>query len=487
MNPRLKFPIFVVLTLLMLISCTHKKPQEPPVLPVDIDSKNWRKNVSFPFEEKIHFKTIANPKFQVRTLANGIKVHFLHDKNALYTNIRYVVLNDSAHQPLMTELIHGFYSYGSETVRDHKFQLLMRNTGSNFNHVQGPDFSESSIDVLSHDTNLVLKILGDLISRPNFSEKNFAKVKRQVALNNKIGAVIGQQYARRMFFNLIYGEEHPYGEKKRDSDALDDTSLEAIKNYYYSNFLPGEAHIIIAGRINDPESLLNQVKQAFNFKRKKSNFKQTRFKKPTPNHDIYFFHRPHAQQVNIVSGVMAEPKSSSRWFYQSALAKILGGGSHSRLFKDLRETRGLTYSIRASMPPRKLHSPFYISTSCGDHKVAAMLTGIFQHRDFLMNQNMAGDELQFHKNHLLGRLALFRETPSQLAWHHSRQLVFGEAGDALLKYQGQAKALTAKHIQDSAKNLFAKPWVNVIVGDYTRVKEQLEKYFPKLKIKVIES
>lgn len=478
--------ILMALFLSMLFACSSRKPQEPTVLPSTLTPEAWRKTLELPFEESIKFNTITDPKYQVHTLPNGIVVHLLNQPRAVFTNIRFIVMNSPAHQSVLTDLVHTYFQYGSRAAKDLDFQVRLRNLGSDFSHSQYADFSESRIDVMSHDTAPALQLLSNLIQSPNFSEAHMDKVKREVALYSKISGVIDQQYARQVFYSTLYGKNHPYSKRKIDSDSLDAYDLTSIRDYYKSQHLASPSHLIVVGRIPQPERLLRTIRAAFDFSRPKLKANPIKWQKPKPDSDIYFVHRKHAQQVNIVSGTLASPKQAPAWFYQSIVTEVLGGGSHSRLFKDLREKRGLTYTIRASLPSRKLTAPFFISTSCGHHKLAAMLTGIFQHRDYLINHDLTLDELTLHQHHLLGRLAMFRETPSQLAAQRARRVVFGEADNYLSRYQQEARRLDVKKIRSSAKNLLSRPWITVMVGNYDLVKDQLAQYFPNLTVKLVE-
>jgi zinc protease len=119
-------------------------------------------------------------------------------------------------------------------------------------------------------------------------------------------------------------------------------------------------------------------------------------------------------QSSVLIALPGIPRQDPDWHAAVVLAHVLGGGQQSRLFSEVREKRGLAYSISSGMRTQRQSSLFVVSTGSANERVAESLKVIkaelARARDGATDQ-----ELTDSKTYLSGSLALLLDSSSSIA------------------------------------------------------------------------
>jgi len=119
-------------------------------------------------------------------------------------------------------------------------------------------------------------------------------------------------------------------------------------------------------------------------------------------------------QSSVLIALPGIPRQDPDWHAAVVLAHVLGGGQQSRLFSEVREKRGLAYSISSAMRTQRQSSLFVVSTGSANERVAESLKVIkaelARARDGATDQELADS-----KTYLSGSLALLLDSSSSIA------------------------------------------------------------------------
>ncbi|WKZ25550.1 MAG: pitrilysin family protein [bacterium] len=180
-------------------------------------------------------------------------------------------------------------------------------------------------------------------------------------------------------------------------------------------------------------------------------------------------HNKKKEQAHIILGYMADGRNYEHKYAQSVLSVILGGGMSSRMFTEVRERRGLAYSVRTSMD--RYTDCGYIGTYAGlDTKRAVEAVGVIlnEHLKITNGQNpITKQELIKAKEFLKGHLALALEDTSDVSGFFGNQVLFEKK---VLSPEGVFKKIdkvTMDEVNAEAIRLFVPEKLNLaIIGPY---------------------
>jgi predicted Zn-dependent peptidase len=139
----------------------------------------------------------------------------------------------------------------------------------------------------------------------------------------------------------------------------------------------------------------------------------------------------------------------------SVLDAILGGGMASRLFQEIREKRGLVYSVYSSHNAYRNGGIFSISASTGPKNSELVLSLIRAELSRLVDEGVSADELYRAKEHIKGSLLLSLESTS------TRMIRLGRSELNIGRYVPTAEvtaridAVTKEEVNELARALFA--------------------------------
>jgi predicted Zn-dependent peptidase len=140
-------------------------------------------------------------------------------------------------------------------------------------------------------------------------------------------------------------------------------------------------------------------------------------------------HDKKKEQTHVILGFIADGKNYKYKYAQTLLATILGGGMSSRMFTEVRERRGLAYSIRTSMD--RYTDIGYMGTYAGlDTKRAEEAVKVMLEEHYKMlnaKTQMTSQELTKAKEFLKGHLALALEDTSDVSGFWRPRIVFRQS------------------------------------------------------------
>ena len=256
----------------------------------------------------------------------------------------------------------------------------------------------------------------------------------------------------------IAGTEKTVQEMKR-KDFLD----------YRSNFYNPENMIVtVAGGVDEKESLKLAEKYFSRLIKSTTKSASNKFtaRQAAPKVKL---HNKKKEQTHVILGFIADGKNYKNKYAQTLLATILGGGMSSRMFTEVRERRGLAYSIRTSMD--RYTDIGYLGTYAGlDTKRAeeAVKVMLEEHYKILdLRSQILDPELRKAKEFLKGHLALALEDTSDVSSFFGDQELFSDKVLTPEEVFKKIDKVTMDEVNFEAKRLFVPERLNLaIIGPY---------------------
>lgn len=248
-------------------------------------------------------------------------------------------------------------------------------------------------------------------------------------------------------------------------------------DFYQRKYRPERSQIVISGDI-DPTLLKKQMESYFSdWKNNHTEIKSTAlFDNQLPEMKqsrFDFIEREGAQQVDLLYGVITAARRSPDWPGLKIIAALIGGGSNSRLFADLREKQGLAYYISARQLAGRYSSPFLIQTSVAHNKLIPAIKGITNHLNYLCLNKIEKHELEQIKQQLSGEIVFKLQTNQQRISNKILQLETNLDDNYLFNLKRQINNTTAEQLFVIANKYLCGKRNIIAVGQ----KNQLENNF----------
>jgi zinc protease len=269
----------------------------------------------------------------------------------------------------------------------------------------GLDFVSVSAYTLSQYLSPVLELFIEILSKPVFPEKELEQHKAIYIQNLKVNEEKTSFLATKAFRKKLFGDHHPYGREVEEHDvaALGQKTLVDHFLGYYRKPL-----VFVSGKIEGKsQELLRAVFSATVSGERKDVAYQT----PAAATFQEEIEKDGSVQASIRAGkkfVMRKHRDYHRAIF---VAHVLGGYFGSRLMKNIREEKGLTYGIYASPHPLQHESFLVIGADVNKENVGVTLNEIRKELKTLRTEKISAEELETAKNHFIGSLQAEITTP----------------------------------------------------------------------------
>ena len=170
------------------------------------------------------------------------------------------------------------------------------------------------------------------------------------------------------------------------------------------------------------------------------------------------------EQTNLRLAVQGPPRRDPNRFALALLHTVLGRGMSSRLFQEVRERRGLAYSVSSGVAQHQDIGSFVVSAGVSRDQQEEALEVIVAELQRAADEPVGADELQRAKDYAAGTFRLSMETPMALGQHFGTQLL----QDGEIELPGEAverlRAVEADQVQAVAQRLFGGDYALAVVG-----------------------
>jgi zinc protease len=265
----------------------------------------------------------------------------------------------------------------------------------------GFDYTTISLYSLSNKIKQVLPLFIEILQSPSFPSEELDLLKSIFSENLKVNNEKNSYVASKVIRKNIFGESHSYGSSIEEVhlDKIDEAS---IKEFFQNNFSPQE--IFITGQLDasNLDYVINSLR-SISFEKKSSSFKNDKI---SPAIKDEYIEKKESIQTSIRLGKRTINKTHEDYFDLLLLNHLLGGFFGSRLMKNIREEKGLSYGISSSVNTFLHDSFFVIGADVNKINLDLTITEIHNEVRKLRTELIPHQELEVAKSHLLGSIQL---------------------------------------------------------------------------------
>ena len=321
--------------------------------------------------------------------------------------------------------------------------------------------------VLDTDLPLAIDVVCDVVTdaliRVEDVESERGVILEEIAMHeDEPSDLVHEEFAAAMFGDTSLGRP-----VLGTIGTITSISRSSINAFYRRKYRP-EAMVIAAAGNLDHATVVRQVRAAFadvlddsaevNAPRK--------VRRPRPHGAGMKVTTRATEQANLVLGVPGLSRSDPRRYAMSVMSTAFGGGMSSRLFQEVREKRGLAYSVYSYAQGYADDGVFGVYVGCLPSKVDSVLDVCMSELDRLATSGLTDDEIARGKGQVRGGTVLGQEDTGARMTRIAKSELHGEpllSIDALLD---RVEAVTSGEIQDVAHDLLTRPATLAVVGPF---------------------
>ena len=410
------------------------------------------------------------------TLANGLRVFVVENNKLPRVAFSLVLERDplfEGEKAGLTGFVGEMLTAGTTTRTKEQLDEEVDFIGASLSAGSTSLFGSS----LKKHQDKILELMADVLFNPVFPQSELDKQKKQALTGLAQAKDNPDAISSVVTSALVYGKNHPYGENQTE-ETTENVTVEDIKSYYNTYFKPNIAYLAIVGDIDkkEAEKLVNQ----YFGKWEMGEVQALEYQNPaTPDKiQVGIVDRPASVQSVIKLGYPVEMNPAKDDFLSTRLlAHILGGGSSSRLFMNLREDKGFTYGAYSSIGSDKLVASFSASaavrTEVTDSAIHEM---IYEIRNIVEN-GITEEELEEAKANLSGSFGRSLENPSTIASFAINIARYDLPEDYYSTYLQRLNALTVEDINAAAKKYIQPENMYItIVGKGDDFKDKVSRF-----------
>jgi len=247
-----------------------------------------------------------------------------------------------------------------------------------------------------------------------------------------------------------------------NEDSLKSIGSLELKNFHDKWYVPNRTVVVLAGNLKNQNSKITDTVNNWFLKLEGNttdDIEVVKIDQKEPK--VAIITKPDAQQAHFFLGLRTFPRGSTDRFAWSVFNLLMGISFTSRLFKEIREKRGLCYHIRSSSENWKDVGSWSVYAGVATEKVEEAIKAIVEEFYKAVDKGVTQDEVKVAIKRLKTMLAFRTEDPEFMNEFYGRQILFGDPVVTLEKYLEKIEKVTLEDINILLKKYITSKTFNL--------------------------
>ncbi|MBI3546852.1 MAG: insulinase family protein [Gammaproteobacteria bacterium] len=412
----------------------------------------------------------ATPKIQHWSLANGARVYFVETHELPMLQIQAVFDAGSSRDPAdkagVARLATALFDEGTGELTTDDIASRFEGLGAEFGASADRDMAMVHLRSLSDSALLdpALDLYARILAAPSFPQASLDRIRAQTLIGLQKDMQSPGAIADKTFYRELYGN-HPYArDTAGDEASLKTITREDLINYHKRYYVGANAWLVIVGDVSRrqakriAERLVGQLPAG-----------QAATPMPLPTSPstarVQRVNFP-ATQNHILIGQPGIQRGDADYFPLFVGNYILGGGGLvSRLAVEVREKKGLSYSVYSYFLPLRVPGPFMLGLQTKNTQSEQALKLAREVLADFVAKGPTAAELEAAKKYITGSFPLRLDSNAKIAENLAVIAFYGLPLTYLDDFIGHVQAVNIEQIRDAFKRrIHPDTMLTVIVG-----------------------
>lgn len=425
---------------------------------------------------------------KVTQLSNGMNVILVPQVGAKSITFQVFIKVGSRYEPRELNGASHFIEhmmFKGTKKRPHSLDITkeLDRYGAEYNAFTGKGMTSYYVKIDAEKTKVAVDMLHDMLIHSKFDAKELNRERGVIIEEINMYEDNPQRHVDEMLEAALFGD-HPLGWNiAGPRENIRNISRTAMVGYRDRYYIPSRMTLIAAGNIDG--GMLKLLEQTFGKVKAPKTLSDHEFKPHLGEQaaEMFAFKKKQTEQTQLGIAFTGLPTGHKDLSAMGLLTTILGGSMSSRLFIQVRERRGLCYSIYAGHDAMEDTGMFSIMAGLERTKLEEAVAAIAKELKLIKTKLVDKEELARAKDHIRGSLMLaFEDSATQADWY-GRQWVNLKKLYSPEDRIKQINKVKAEDIRTLTKRLFdPKHLATAVIGPYEdadKVKRMLQKHLTK--------
>ena len=282
------------------------------------------------------------------------------------------------------------------------------------------EYASYYIKVLDEHLPIALDLLSDMVTRPAFAEADIEKEQGVILEEIKMVEDTPDDLVHEIFTQHAWGG-HPLGRPILGTPyTVSSFTADVLRAYFSGTYVAPNVIIAAAGNL-DHDALRGAIENAFDGMPRAG---ETVVDGPPTMVPGMVVRHKDLEQSHVCIGAPGHEQKHEERYASYILNTILGGSMSSRLFQNVRERRGLAYSVYSGVSSYRDTGLFSVYAGCAANKVNEVISVVLEELRLIRREAVSDAELTRAKDHLKGSLMLSLENTASRMSHLARQEIY---------------------------------------------------------------
>jgi zinc protease len=400
------------------------------------------------------------------TSPGGITAWLVEDYTVPIVTTNFAFRGGAAQDPEdkagLANMMSGLLDEGAGELDSAAFQTRLRDLNVDLSFDAGKDALFGNLRTLKQNREEAFELLRLALTEPRFDEEPVARVRGQILSNLRRSQTDPNEIAGKTWSDVLFGD-HPYGRETEGTlESVAAITVEDLRDFHAAKLARDNLIVAVVGAI-DAETLAAELDRAFGGLPESAELVQVA--EVEPREGVHQHVALAVPQTVIRMGGRGLTRDDPDFIPAFIANHILGGGGFSsRMYEEIRETRGLAYSVGTGLAAYD-HAGAYIAAAATRADAAGIAIEVMTEeiRRFAA-EGPTEEELEKAKAFLVGNYALRFDDSRRIA----RQLISIQLDDLGIDYIDKrndlVKAATLDDVRRAARRVFGGEPSVITVG-----------------------
>lgn len=419
------------------------------------------------------------PAIESAVLSNGLTVAVVRKPSSPTISLHVVVLAGEADSPPkspgVASVVAQMIGRGPDPLSRADIEDRIEAIGGELVAAVSLEQTVFTFNLLEENLDQALEILGTVFLRASFPEKPFEAVKRALYYELVERQKDPEFVAKRQLLRHLF-KGHPFRTATYNEDVIKDITRQEVAAFYDRYYRPNNTILVLAGNMN-LQTASRRISHYFNTWAPR---KLERFFLPPPSpnlqEQVLFVDIPQAREATILLGNIVPPATSPDHFPFMVLNQILGGTPGSRLFMNLRESKGYAYYAFSGEDLYKSCGVFWVRARVTPEAVAPSVREILREIGPEAIERVSSFEIEQAKSFLIGNFPLKNEALTDLGYRAAQVRSFELGDDHWNRYTHNIILVNLERVLETARTVLGAPPVVVIAGNIQELADHIREF-----------
>ncbi|MCX8116368.1 MAG: insulinase family protein [Desulfobacterota bacterium] len=331
--------------------------------------------------------------------------------------------DEEPHENGISHFIEHLLFKGTERRTAQDIARAIDSVGGTLNAFTGREYTCYYAKVLDKNLPLAMDLLSDIFLHSLMDEKEIEKERMVILQEIKMVEDTPDDYVHDLFNRTCWGD-HPLGFPICGTvERVQSFSRRQILDFFHTHYQPDRIILCAAGNLQH-ERVVDLAESTFGQISKTGQTRQR--EKPLSISTTHLLRRD-LEQVHFCLGTHGLHYNHSLRFASYVLNTILGGGMSSRLFQEIRENRGLAYSVYSYLPTYIDTGLVVVYAGTDQQSFEEVYRLILEEFNRLKSEPFKNGELEIAKEQLKGNLLLSLESSDNLMTRLAKNEIYFES------------------------------------------------------------